>query len=478
MDHVWLKRASNNTSQWEQGNDLGHLSGELNPAEDEGDTQNHPLVCPGDRLLFAHTQSSFASLNESYSNGVVDDFLDGLAPSDILGLFHRYYSDDDYYYYHYYYDYSPGRTYLHLVDLIGYHNRTSGQFSSPGLFEEFGDYRKYYRDYRNEGFAVAVRRRYGGRSDPDFRPDDFERLTSVPSPGALTPVTKVDSQFQCLTGAKLYFELIRWPTQEESGKTLGPMFVIRNDGEESASTDRVSLGVSLEGRHKFEEVAPLTSISTFTDEERDTGYIPPNGGRAIVGGVDRFGRIVVGDEFVPASAAGLRLPVLQDRNLYMSNHNTLFGGPDDVWGLFYQSIEMDSYGQLGVIPDGGGWSVGGVSSAGSGYTLVRQSYKDPLNWTVAQTTYSATKQSTSGFLEFLAGYFGTSVQNITSCVRVFITHADDSFGRYAISADFGGRPVVLQGGSHRKAEERAQERAQERHRLFAGHERPPGQPAW
>lgn len=124
---------------------------------------------------------------------------------------------------------------------------------------------------------------------------------------------------------------------------LGPMFVIRNNGQEYARTEMVSLGVSLGGRHKFEEVSPLTSVSTFTDEERNDAEIPPNGGRGVVGGVDRFGRIVFGNEFVPASADGLK-----DRNLYMSDHNPLFGGLDDVWGLFHHGIEIDSYGQLGV----------------------------------------------------------------------------------------------------------------------------------
>lgn len=84
-----------------------------------------------------------------------------------------------------------------------------------------------------------------------------------------------------------------------------------------------------------------------------------------------------------------------------------------------------------------------MSSAGSGYTLVRQTCKDPLNWTVAQTTYNAMHQNTSEFLEFIAGYSGNFVLDKSTFMRVKITplYGGDSFA--SITADFEGRPEVI-----------------------------------
>jgi len=393
LDHIYLKRANSSSTTWEQGNDLGHISGTLAPAQETGDTQDHPVMCPGDKVVFVKQGSDLESNfnDEAYANDVTDDFLDGLEQDEILGLFHRQGTKESN---------LGAATYLHLVDLIGTHDRSSGAFGSP---------RKDGSELF-EGSTVAVQRTENvdgnSASSPSYDASEWMRIVDPPS--ELPSTDDVTDQFRCPNTAKLFFELIRFPG--DSGDTVGPLFVIRNEGDSSVSTADIQLAVSSGGRYKYEAHAPLTSESTFSDSEIGAADIP-SGGAVIVGGVDK-GAISVGDRKVNVSA------FIDDPLLQISSHNTLFGNADDVWSLFESGIEVDTYGQLGVVPENG-WEVAGTGvQPGVGYTLIRANVdQGTLNWNDKGSTSdnwnTPQEQDAADFLSTFAEKYGLTVEDVS-----------------------------------------------------------------
>lgn len=226
-EDIWIKRAESGATNWAAGKRL------------EGE---HGFLCPGDRVLAAHEQASFAAEADATAPGSVMGFsTDG---SNAIGLLQLTDASGN-----------NVKSYAHLVDLLGRHNRSTGVFSG---FSFDGD--------------AFVRSDSVMLSTVTFDPSTWSSSSSFDPVSFRNNAGAGNAGFEkqrCTSSASVIFRSLIY---HSSGNVE---MVLQNVGDVEVPFSEIKLARSADGRFKFSDVVSLNQAGLFVRDEDGLVPVPP-----------------------------------------------------------------------------------------------------------------------------------------------------------------------------------------------------------